>query len=167
MSINIAKANQGEFYPFDQTIKASADILSGLIARFDGDILVEGTFVVDKDNVYVDSTLTYTIIFGCDRCLCDVKKDFKVKCTASFYLEGEEEIEGYYPFKNNIVDMTVPAEQEIILHLPTRVLCKEDCKGLCHICGTNLNEKSCDCENQQNSENITPNNPFSVLKNLK
>lgn len=167
MSINIAKANQGEFYPFEQTIVASENILSGFLATFDGDIAVEGTFVVDKDNVYVDSTLTYSIIFKCDRCLDDVKKDFKIRCTASFYLEGEEEIEGYYPYKNNIVDMTEPAKQEIILNLPTRVLCKDDCKGLCHICGTNLNEMSCDCENQQDSENITANNPFSVLKNLK
>ena len=167
MSINIAKANQGEFYPFSQTIKANDKILSGLLAKFDGDIELQGTFVVDKDNVYVDSELDYTIIFKCDRCLTDVKKDFCIRCMASFYLEGEEAVEGYYPYNNNLVDMTIPAEQEIILNLPTRVLCKEDCKGLCSICGTNLNEKSCDCEKSQNFENTTLNNPFSVLKNLK
>lgn len=167
MSINIAKANQGEFYPFSQTIKANENILSGLLAEFDGDIEIQGTFVVDKDNVYVDSELNYSIIFKCDRCLADVKKDFCVRCMASFYLEGEEVQEGFYPYNNNVVDMTIPAEQEIILNLPTRVLCKPDCKGLCNICGTNLNEKSCDCDKLRTSENITPNNPFGVLKNLK
>ena len=57
--------------------------------------------------------------------------------------------------------------EEIILNLSTRVLYKPECKGLCQVCGTNLNEKNCDCDKLQTSDNITPNNPFSVLKNLK
>ena len=167
MSINIAKANQGEFYPFKLNIKANNDILSDVLATFDSDIQVEGTYVVDKNNVYIDSELSYSIIFKCARCLDDVKKDFCVRCMASFYLDGEEAQENFYPYTNNVVDMTIPVMQEIILNLPTRVLCKEDCKGLCQVCGTNLNEKSCDCDKLQNQEIITPNNPFSVLKNLE
>ena len=167
MSINIAKANQGEFYPFKLTIKANNDILSGLLAKFDSDIEVEGTFVVDNDNVYIDSNLEYSIIFQCYRCLVDVKKDFSVRCMASFYMLGEEAIEGYYSYTNNLVDMTLPVQQEIVLNLPTRVLCNQDCKGLCPVCGINLNEGSCDCNKSQNVENNTSNNPFSVLKNLK
>ena len=167
MSINIAKANQGEFYHFKLTIKANNDILSGLLAKFDSDIEVEGTFVVDNDNVYIDSNLEYSIIFQCDRCLADVKKDFSVRCMASFYMLGEEAVDGYYPYTNNLVDMTLPVQQEIVLNLPTRVLCSQDCKGLCSVCGKNLNEGSCDCNESQNIENYTPNNPFSVLKNLK
>ena len=54
MSINIAKANQGEFYSFKQTLKADNSILSGLLAEFNSDIEVEGSYVVDKDNVYID-----------------------------------------------------------------------------------------------------------------
>ena len=167
MSINIAKANQGEFYSFKQTLKADNSILSGLLAEFNSDIEVEGSYVVDKDSVYIDSKVKYSITFKCDRCLEDVKKDFCVRCMASFYLEGEEEQEDFYPYANNIVDITAPVFQEIILNLPTRVLCKPECKGLCQVCGTNLNEKNCDCDKLQTSDNITPNNPFSVLKNLK
>ncbi len=47
MSINIAKANQGEFYPFKLNIKANNDILSDVLATFDSDIQVEGTYVVE------------------------------------------------------------------------------------------------------------------------
>ena len=35
---------------------------------------------------------------------------------------------------------------EILVSWPSKVLCKEDCKGLCNTCGTNLNLKTCDCE---------------------
>ena len=41
MSINIAKANQGEFYPFKLNIKANNDILSDVLATFDSDIQVD------------------------------------------------------------------------------------------------------------------------------
>lgn len=34
---------------------------------------------------------------------------------------------------------------DILLELPTKLLCKEDCKGLCPHCGCNLNHQSCDC----------------------
>lgn len=167
MSINIAKASEGEFYPFQFHIDVEDDVLSGYEARFDGNVLVSGTYVVNSSNVYIDSTLTYSIIFACDRCLSEVKKDFVTKCTASFYLLGETASEGWYPYTNNLVDMTEPIRQEIILNLPSRVLCKPDCKGLCSNCGTNLNETTCDCDKLQFSENITPDNPFEVLKNLK
>ena len=35
---------------------------------------------------------------------------------------------------------------EILVDLPTKVLCSEDCKGICRVCGHNLNEGTCDCE---------------------
>ncbi|MCD8187633.1 MAG: DUF177 domain-containing protein [Ruminococcus sp.] len=33
----------------------------------------------------------------------------------------------------------------MLLQLPTKYLCKEDCKGLCMVCGCDLNESECDC----------------------
>ncbi|MGB9809870.1 MAG: YceD family protein, partial [Caldanaerobacter sp.] len=36
----------------------------------------------------------------------------------------------------------------VILSLPMKFLCKEDCKGLCPICGTNLNYGSCSCKRE-------------------
>lgn len=167
MSINIAKACQGEFYPFNEVVHISNDILSGVLAEFIGDVEVSGTYVMDKDNVYIDGELYYTLRFQCDRCLCPVEKTFNVRYTASFYLDGEEEIEGYYPYFNNVVDITESVGQEIIFNIPTRILCKPDCKGICPKCGTNLNEKSCDCsQSEENSTIIAKNNPFAALKDL-
>ena len=47
---------------------------------------------------------------------------------------------------------------------PFVILCKEDCKGLCPTCGADLNEGPCACDS---SDDIDPDNPFAVLKNLK
>ena len=61
----------------------------------------------------------------------------------------------------------------ICLELPLKHLCKEDCLGLCPVCGINLNEKKCKCnatiEESGLSDNSVGNkkdNPFAVLENL-
>jgi uncharacterized protein len=41
--------------------------------------------------------------------------------------------------------MNETAISDLLLMLPTKMLCREDCKGLCDICGCNLNETTCDC----------------------
>ncbi|MCI0532052.1 MAG: DUF177 domain-containing protein, partial [candidate division Zixibacteria bacterium] len=42
-------------------------------------------------------------------------------------------------------DLNPRVREAMILILPIKPLCKEDCKGLCQLCGTNLNEKTCKC----------------------
>ena len=51
-------------------------------------------------------------------------------------------IDGY------MLDVDKLIMDEIVVALPTKVLCKEDCKGLCSICGTNLNNHTCDCHKE-------------------
>ena len=43
------------------------------------------------------------------------------------------------------LDITDDLRAEILLELPTNILCSEDCKGLCPHCGINLNESTCNC----------------------
>ena len=37
---------------------------------------------------------------------------------------------------------------EVLMSWPLKVLCREDCKGICNRCGTNLNRGTCDCDNR-------------------
>jgi uncharacterized protein len=59
------------------------------------------------------------------------------------------------------IDLRFPIQEEIISALPFRLLCREDCKGLCPECGANLNETTCDCH----SSTIDPR--LAVLKGWK
>ena len=57
--------------------------------------------------------------------------------------EQDEErgfLEGYQLNVDSLIS------NEIITCWPMKILCKEDCKGLCSVCGQNLNEGTCDCE---------------------
>lgn len=65
-------------------------------------------------------------------------------------LEGKlsQEINLDYPINpsTECIEMDEDIRQEIILNLPLRVLCKDDCKGICYKCGANLNIEACKCK---------------------
>lgn len=68
--------------------------------------------------------------------------------------EGEEEIdpliESFYEGSSLSLDETV--REQVHLALPMRPLCSPDCKGLCPVCGTDLNRSSCDCPKEDDEE---------------
>lgn len=57
-------------------------------------------------------------------------------------LAGEDE-EEFIVCGDYTLDLDELVAMDILLELPTRILCREDCKGLCPKCGTNLNESTC------------------------
>ena len=87
----------------------------------------------------------------CDRCLEDVKREFVLNCAKHVYvglsdaelteeLDESNFIDGYH------LDVDKLLYGEILSNWPVKVLCREDCKGLCKVCGQNLNTGSCNCE---------------------
>jgi uncharacterized protein len=79
--------------------------------------------------------------------------------------EGEREIEeddlttAFY--ENDQIDLGQLMQEQLYLSLPMKPLCSDDCKGLCPLCGTNLNRGTCEC--QPNREDPR----FAALKNLR
>ncbi len=92
-----------------------------------------------------------TAVIPCDRCLADVQVeiplDFYKKVSAD--PEGADETEELDE-ANYIDGYSFDVEQliynELLVGWPTKILCSEDCKGICNVCGQNLNEGTCDCE---------------------
>jgi uncharacterized protein len=74
-------------------------------------------------------------------------------------LESEDLQTGF--FSGDEVDLSGLIREQIILSIPYKALCHEECKGLCSQCGTNLNQGDCGC-NREGRDSA-----FSVLKNLK
>jgi len=96
-------------------------------------------------------SLPVTVKASCARCLepvtfvCDLTfdREFCLDAKAGEQGEGLDE-EPYLDGYNLDVDQLVC--NELILSLPMRVLCREDCKGICNRCGTNLNLRTCTCD---------------------
>ena len=61
-------------------------------------------------------------------------------------MENEnDDYDDYIVVENNVLDLDELINEEIQLFLPAKMLCKDDCKGLCQNCGKNLNYEKCEC----------------------
>ncbi len=65
--------------------------------------------------------------------------------------KDEYDTEDYVFLRGNdfCVDISEPVRQALILAVPLKPLCSEDCRGLCPSCGANLNERSCNCNRER------------------
>lgn len=87
---------------------------------------------------------------ACGRCLnlYESKKETVLngKLVGETNVENEGEEENLIYYTDNKLDLTEDIIDTIILNLPMKPLCSNDCKGLCQKCGINLNEEQCNCE---------------------
>ncbi len=92
---------------------------------------------------YTASAIAHTV---CDRCLAPIDTPvvfgFEHILVKQVNDDSNDEL---VVVPNLVLDLDELASSDIILELPSKVLCKEDCKGICPTCGINLNEKSCNC----------------------
>lgn len=120
------------------------DLLTLPGARFDGAVRVTGVLELHGNDAYVDGTIACTIVGECARCLRETRVDIKEEFSVVYATELQDEDD--YLYKNGLVDLKLAIDDLIIITLPTVIYCREDCKGLCPICGQNLNDKSCNCK---------------------
>lgn len=97
--------------------------------------------------VTLDYEAGFTLALVCDRCLKEFEREFDYDFHHTLVrgLQNEDLSDEYVVCEDNVLDLNELAMADIILQLPTKILCKEDCKGLCFRCGQDLNEGSCDC----------------------
>ena len=72
----------------------------------------------------------------------------------------------YSAGKYHTIDLTEALYAALLMETPFVVLCREDCKGLCPVCGENLNERDCGHAAQIEEERLAS-SPFAALRNLK
>ena len=87
----------------------------------------------------------------CDRCLEPVRTELFLDFTKDVDLDvadGEqtEELDETNYIDGYALDVEQLLYNEILIGWPTKILCSEDCKGICNVCGQNLNQGTCDCE---------------------
>ncbi len=151
-------ANAGKILPFAGEFKLPADITPYPNAVLDK-VSVSFDVVFDNPDVIVKGVIVCFITGYCDRCLKRLNIAIELPFDQIFYKDDAED-DDCYTYSNSILDVTSAVTDEIILSLPTSLLCNDDCKGLCPKCGCNRNEVQCNCD-------TTRENPFSALKNLK
>lgn len=125
------------------------------------------------DVIEVTGRLTTKVTSPCCRCLAPVVSLLDIEIDLSYVGEevteapDVEEIEiqneelGLISFSGLEIDLGPDLEQEVVMALPQQPLCHDTCKGLCPVCGCNMNLNSCSCEPSVFHAGL------AVLKNFK
>jgi uncharacterized protein len=99
--------------------------------------------------VNLEYTVKATLLLNCDRCLERFEReytyDFQHTVVRTLSNHSHDDDDEYIVADGDYIDTTYIAVSDLLLRLPTKILCKEDCKGLCQRCGQNLNHGVCDC----------------------
>ena len=94
-------------------------------------------------------TLTYDCSFSldltCDRCLKEFNREYAYKFKHTLIQATNTDNDEYIICPDNTLDLNELAISDLLLQLPTKILCREDCRGLCYVCGQDLNEGECNC----------------------
>jgi uncharacterized protein len=151
--------NPDELNPVDERVKLTAP------ATVNGKIRLAG------NEVFVNGHVDTRAQVECDRCLklieLPVNADFELEyITGSEYetsavAELTEAEMSVAVFDGEALDVDEIVKEQILLAVPTRMLCREDCKGICPQCGVDRNTGECNCETKE----IDPR--WAALKNLK
>lgn len=117
-------------------------------------------------------TLEFTASLACDRCGEPVQYPLREEFQYIFTLEEQKdpelaEIECSdedcitIHLKEPVIDVNEILREQVFLAIPGKVLCTDDCRGLCPVCGTLLNSEHCGCSAGHGDS------PFAVLKTLR
>lgn len=102
-----------------------------------------------KGKAEITGEAELTVLFCCDRCLKEVPYTFSLEFSSRIVSPelgaavSEEEADSLTGYQINVDDLVY---NEISINWPMKVLCRPDCKGICSVCGRNLNEGACECD---------------------
>lgn len=107
---------------------------------------VKGSVCNRAGVVMLSCAIEFVLDTVCDRCLIPFKKSFSFECEHILVRESNTDNDEYIVTENDSLDLDELVIQDILLQLPSKMLCNEDCKGLCPVCGTDLNFNECNCK---------------------
>jgi uncharacterized protein len=127
------------------------------------------------DFIEAEGVFETTIQQVCGRCLKEFETQLASEIALTYTPENlrnreelsRDEIElspedaGLITFSGDRIDLREGIQEQVVMALSVRPLCREDCKGLCAQCGANLNKGDCGCDQ------APPNTQFTALKKLK
>lgn len=134
VDVDLSDLRYGVSYPVSEPVK-----VTGTIRNTAGVLMMSGSI----------STCIHGI---CDRCASPFDRE------VSFPLDGvvlvsemaneENEDEWVFPLEGDSADLDDIVRTVFVLNFSSKLLCREDCKGLCSRCGKNLNEGPCNCQKE-------------------
>ncbi len=113
--------------------------------KFVTPIAVKGQVVNRAGIVSFNYSCKFTLCYICDRCLKEFNQEYQLDFSHILIQSRNTQNDEYIVCGDNALDINELAISDLLLQLPTKILCRQDCKGLCYVCGQDLNEGECNC----------------------
>ena len=143
-SVDLSDLQYGNSYPVTEPVTAEGQVRN-------------------TAGVLVMTGVIQTTIHGiCDRCATEFDREIEFPLDVVLVTElanEENEDEWVFPLEGDSADLDDIVRTVFVLNLDSKLLCKEDCQGLCCRCGKNLNDGPCSCQKELDPR-------FAALKQL-
>ena len=133
VSVDLRDLQYGTSFPVSEPVAAS-----GTVRNTAGVLVMTGN-------------ISTTIHGVCDRCANDFDRDVEIPIDVVLVTElsnEENEDEWVFPLEGDSADLEDIVRTIFVLNLDSKMLCKDDCAGLCCHCGSNLNDGPCGCQKE-------------------
>lgn len=174
MKVRVADIKEeGQDLAAEEAVTEYQDLLAlqdGGEAEFLTPLSIRLHVVREYDHIRVKGTVQTAVRLNCSRCLADFTRDivsgFTVFYSPAGDLPMDEEVElaeedlVSVTYAGDVIDFTHEISEQVIMELPYKPLCRDDCQGLCATCGADLNTNPCTCPPAGAGFS------FSALKNL-
>lgn len=165
MKVNVGDLLKGRIslieLDFTESGEQYASYLEDRGIRIRDGVRFSGTITNSKGTLILQGRLVCGYIINCARCLREKSGIVDISVDQSIGGMRDSADDAEYKYEGDRVDLHDILKDEILLNVPVKYVCAEECKGLCPICGTDLNAGTCSCR----MENEDPR--LSVLKNYK
>lgn len=112
-------------------------------------VKVDGMIYVAEEIIIFEAHIETELKLTCSRCLQPFITKFENVVNEKFTLNEGNKDDDVTFMSSDSIDITKIIANDIILSLPIKRLCKDDCKGLCQVCGANLNTTTCSCNENE------------------
>ena len=150
VSVNEALRRVGEPFPFAWEGELTPQTFAGDPVQFVGPGKLSGTYVYDGKTFRVDAEAEASYRTTCARCGKPMVEKLAFSFTEHFVRSicktPDDEL---YPYEGERLDLTEAFFDNLFLEMPMTTVCSESCKGLCPVCGADLNLGQCGCLNSK------------------
>ncbi|WP_293555338.1 DUF177 domain-containing protein [Phascolarctobacterium sp.] len=117
------------------------------VMAIEGTVHLEGSMSNVGDVLLLQAKMQAKVQRTCGRCLKDFTGVTEAEVVEKFYPASAEHIENdAFVYDSDVIDITAPLREGLLLAEPMQALCKPDCRGLCPVCGADLNDGDCGCD---------------------
>ena len=142
-------------YSFDGGIDGEKILFDDNSIKIVSPIIYKGEIYKVDGSYIINFKLKYEYETECDRCLCNTIKEIETSLSGKLeeYSDLQEDKDEYgeeiFYYEDNLLDLENYLLMQVNASLPMKTLCDENCQGLCPHCGVDLNDVSCNCDEEQ------------------